>query len=259
MKTNVKMLIFDLDNTLLCSDKTISRYTCDVLSRCRNSGLGVVFATARSEHSSRWYIEQIRPDAVISNGGALVRVGAERVYRSTLSQPLSCELLSVFLREKNVGYITAETDKGYYISQAVRDDDPEWEEYQPVTVNDFASGIYCDAYKLTVQIFDETTAKAAASRFPDVSILRFSGTDWYRFANIRADKWHGVSALLDYYGLHGEQAAVFGDDYNDVEMIKNCVGIAVENAVAEVKNAAKFICGSNDEDGPARWIDANIL
>jgi len=40
----------------------------------------------------------------------------------------------------------------------------------------------------------------------------------------------------------------------------NCgIGVAVSNAVEEVKKAAKYICGSNDEDGVAKWIEEHIL
>ena len=47
---------------------------------------------------------------------------------------------------------------------------------------------------------------------------------------------------------------------NDLEMIANCgTGIAVDNAVDQVKAVAKQICGSNDEDGVAHWLEKNIL
>jgi len=48
----IKMIITDLDNTLLRSDKTISEYTIDVLKKCQSKGIKVAFATARSEQAS---------------------------------------------------------------------------------------------------------------------------------------------------------------------------------------------------------------
>jgi hydroxymethylpyrimidine pyrophosphatase-like HAD family hydrolase len=52
----------------------------------------------------------------------------------------------------------------------------------------------------------------------------------------------------------------FGDDYNDMEMLKNCgVGVAVANACDEAKSAADYVCGSNDEDGAANWLEINML
>ena len=53
---------------------------------------------------------------------------------------------------------------------------------------------------------------------------------------------------------------VFGDDFNDVEMLEKCgVGIAVGNAVIDAKRAADFLCDTNDNDGVARYISENIL
>jgi hydroxymethylpyrimidine pyrophosphatase-like HAD family hydrolase len=43
-------------------------------------------------------------------------------------------------------------------------------------------------------------------------------------------------------------------------MIRDCgVGVAMGNALEEVKAAADFICGPNDEDGAARWITEHLL
>ena len=52
----------------------------------------------------------------------------------------------------------------------------------------------------------------------------------------------------------------FGDDINDLEMIKNCgVGVAVENGIEEVKSVAKFICDISDNDGVAKWLEERVL
>ena len=56
-----------------------------------------------------------------------------------------------------------------------------------------------------------------------------------------------------------DEIAVFDDDFNDIGMLRLCGrGIAMENAIAEVKQAADEICLSNEQDGVARWIAAQI-
>lgn len=46
----------------------------------------------------------------------------------------------------------------------------------------------------------------------------------------------------------------------DVEPIKNCgVGVAVSNAIQEVRDIADFITESNDMDGVARYLERNLL
>ena len=41
-------------------------------------------------------------------------------------------------------------------------------------------------------------------------------------------------------------------------MKKSGIGIAVENAISEVKAVADFICDTNDNDGVAEWIEENV-
>ena len=53
--------------------------------------------------------------------------------------------------------------------------------------------------------------------------------------------------------------AVFGADYNDIEMVENCgVGIAMDNGIQELKNVADFVCANNDDSGIAQWITSYI-
>ena len=82
---SIKMIVTDLDRTLLRSDKNISEYTARVLSACQQRGKFVVFATARSENSCKRFTDTIKPDAIVSNGGALVRVGEDNIYRSAMN------------------------------------------------------------------------------------------------------------------------------------------------------------------------------
>jgi len=50
----IKMVVTDLDGTLLRKDKSITRYTIDTINRVRELGIKVIFATARGESSQNW-------------------------------------------------------------------------------------------------------------------------------------------------------------------------------------------------------------
>ena len=93
-----------------------------------------------------------------------------------------------------------------------------------------------------------------------LDLLHYKGEDLYRFANINAVKWKAIKAVSDFYNIDTNMFVAFGDDKNDLEMIKNCgIGIAVENAIDEVKNVAKYICETNNNDGVAKWLEKYIL
>ena len=256
------MVVTDLDGTLLRADKTISEYTVSVFQRCRKQGIKVVFATARSEASCKRFADMINPDAIISNGGALVRVGGKIVYRGTMSMETTNELLLSCLKRPQVGYITVDTDKEYFVNKPIDATDPGWIEYLPAYHMDFSQGLDCDSYKTTVEISDDITAYEIASNFPTVDVIPFSGEGWFRFADKAADKWHGVKALSNHTGTALSAIAAFGDDYNDIEMLRGCgcgIGIAVANAIDEVNAVADYVCDANDNDGLAKWLENNVL
>lgn len=78
--------------------------------------------------------------------------------------------------------------------------------------------------------------------------------------NQSATKYHAISFLAERYQISTDDIIAFGDDYNDLEMIKKCgKGIAVGNALEMVKGAADEVCESNQKDGVARWIEGNLL
>ena len=94
----------------------------------------------------------------------------------------------------------------------------------------------CDAYKITVEITDNTTAYEIISRFSTVDVIPFSGERWYRFADKEADKWHGIKALAVNMGVGFKNIAAFGDDHNDVEMIRECgIGISPMNTLMLIR------------------------
>lgn len=80
-----KLLLFDLDGTLLKSDKTISPYTISVLNDCREKGLLIGISTSRSEQNSMSFLSELRPDILISSGGALVKYNGDYIYKAEFS------------------------------------------------------------------------------------------------------------------------------------------------------------------------------
>lgn len=71
-----KLVVVDLDGTLLRSDKSISDFTLKVLKECRNRGLFIAIATARSEISAQGPIAKVQPDIIISSSGAKQLLGS---------------------------------------------------------------------------------------------------------------------------------------------------------------------------------------
>jgi hypothetical protein len=257
---DIKLIVTDLDRTLLRTDKTVSAYTAGVLERCRRRGILFAFATGRSETSGKRYIDMLNPDAVISNNGALVRRGGEVLYSCAMSGKTANSIISHCINNPHIRIITAETERGYFSNIPIDVNHPSWADYNHVQYMDFADGFEYSVYKISVEYSDDYIGNEMAFGCKSIITVPFSGENWVCFTDAEATKWHGVKALADYYGISADNVAAFGDDYNDTEMLKNCgFGVAVENAIPEVKSAAGRICGANDDDGVAKWLEINLL
>lgn len=84
-KDTCKLLLFDLDGTLLKSDKSISDRTISVLKKYREKGILIGVSTSRSEQNSLAYLNELTPDILISSSGALVKYGTEYIYKAEFS------------------------------------------------------------------------------------------------------------------------------------------------------------------------------
>ena len=73
--------------------------------------------------------------------------------------------------------------------------------------------------------------------------------------NKKATKLNGISKVLNTFKISSEEAIFFGDDNDDLEAIKTCgIGVAVQNAIPEVKAAADVVIGANDNDSVAEFL-----
>ena len=76
-------------------------------------------------------------------------------------------------------------------------------------------------------------------------------------ADISISKLIGVKIILDeVYHLALSETIAFGDNYNDLEMLKGVgCGVAVDNARDEVKAVAKYLTDHHSKDGVASFLE----
>ncbi|MCL2815898.1 MAG: HAD family hydrolase [Oscillospiraceae bacterium] len=253
---NIKMIVTDLDNTLLRSDKSISDYTVSILSSCQAKDIKVVFATARSTQASSKFFEMFTPDIFIGYGGALAYANEKVINRFDISADISFQLINDCLKEPEITSILAINESAAFTNRLdTLDSESSHYKYTDFTVKNNQSYL-----KISLRAANPGIVERIALNYPMCDMLRYTGEDLYRFANRSAVKWNAVNAVADYYNINTDMIAAFGDDINDLEMLKHCgIGIAVANAVDEVKAVADYICDTNDNDGAAKWLEEKIL
>jgi len=251
----MKLIITDLDNTLLRSDKSISPYTVQILEKCRTKGWLIAFATARGRAVSR-FVETIKPDIIIANGGATVTVNGEVIYRDLLSEEDVQIILSMSQAFTNgTALISVENDDGYYCNFVP--DDPDRKAV--FTYDDFYN-FRAPAYKVSPELESDEWAESIEKACKNCSLLNFAGEKWRRFAARDSSKETAIKALTDHLGISLNDVIAFGDDYNDLGMLKMAgTSVAVANAIDEVKQVADYITESNNDDGVAKFLEKMIL
>ena len=75
-----------------------------------------------------------------------------------------------------------------------------------------------------------------------------------------ATKENALKLLMNHYNITADSVISFGDDTNDIGMLKaSGIGVAMGNALQEVKEVADVITSSNNDDGVAEYIEKCIL
>ena len=73
-------------------------------------------------------------------------------------------------------------------------------------------------------------------------------------------KENGILILCKNLNISPQEILAFGDDFNDIGMLKLCgKGIAMGNAIAQVKDIADGMTKTNNEDGVAWYVENFIL
>ena len=107
---------------------------------------------------------------------------------------------------------------------------------------------------------DAAVLEKIAGDFPTLRIQGYTDSALVTFQHIDARKETALSAVMEQLNVLPGEVAAFGDDRNDIEMLRVCgIKVAVANALDEVKAVADYICSDCDDDGVATWLEENVL
>lgn len=269
----IKILAFDVDDTLLNQDNVLSEKNYLSIMRATEKGYHVVIATGR-------VLSAIPPDilavegiryAVTSNGARVTDIHKnETIYTNFLAREeveKMIPLLSDPAVMKEVFY-----DNKVYADKYCLDHLPEygvtneWNSNYIKTTRlpventlalikqniDFLENINLTFASLQKrdQYLDMLKRTTELSLFPSPPFC--STSDIIEIGSQTASKAQALKAFSDILGTGEGSIMAFGDSSNDVPMIQAAaVGVAMANAVPEAKAVADFITGSNAEDGVA--------
>lgn len=272
-----RMLAVDIDGTLVNSRDELTDGVRNALREAADAGIRIVLATGRRYSRALPLVEPLGLDApVVSASGSLIKcpLSHRTLHVASLARE---DLLAIMQLTTARGFdvvLYADTyDAGFdYYCRTLDTPSRVLAQYfalnegcgreRPNIVNDPPEGVFAGfAMGSRDEMLDLHEALQAA--FPGTlytHVLRSPRYEGYmcEIAPAGATKWSGIRFVADMWNVADHEICAVGDDVNDLPMLEACgLGVAMGNAVGELKAAAHRIAPTNDEDGLAevvRWI-----
>ncbi len=268
-----KMLVTDMDYTLLNKEKKVSDRNREALRRAMEKGVHMVVATGRIYTSARIYAKLLGLSTpIIASNGAIIKDASKTVFRDILSQDTVREMLR--LCHKYGAYCHFFTENTIYSEKLINVSlrYTEWNKYVgeedqvKIRIVDDGEEIV-EAAKtevLKAVVFDEDDEKIQKLRdgIMETGIVSVSQSMKHNLEvmNKGVTKGNAVRILAQMYGINREEIIAIGDNENDISMIEYAgLGIAMGNAEEILKRAADHVTGDYQEDGVAEAIEKFIL
>lgn len=249
----ISILALDLDDTLVRSDQTVSARTLDLLDQWQTAGNRIVIATGRSPIKTREIPGALHHLPWVCYNGGIVLHGEETLYSSTLSTTITHQLLDQFQNQLQLSWVGLAGDDKLYVNREPKGN-------AAVRVPDILAVANEPAMKIYVPLDEYRRHYATDEWLPDD--CRLLPSTKYNFAQVMpkgVSKAAGLQVLAEQWGVGMDQFMAFGDDTNDIEMVRDCgIGVAMSNAIPELKAVADRITLSNDEDGVALVVEEMI-
>lgn len=252
MPEKKSIICFDVDMTLLNHQTySIPETALQAVERLRRDHI-IALATGRDMDNQLSFMHRdtIKPDAIIHMNGTKVTVGSQVVYDQLMPKEQRKELLN-FAKAKNLTLGLSIDGKDYYTN-------PAWVSYMDKTkwgnqiTRDFADPdlLLSMPVRTLTYLGGEEGLELLMERFPRLRFPPFAGKSGADVIMENISKAEGLKTLCRYFDIPLSSTVAFGDSLNDVEIIQAAgLGIAMGNAVAEVKEAADYITLEIERDG----------
>jgi len=229
----MKVIISDLDGTLLCKDETdLNKNTKNMINSVLNSGNAFCVASGRNytelKHLFREFEDHIY---FICNDGALGIYKENTFYNCPLDKNLFYNFTKYTAHGKYVTYVRSDS------SLFIRNTAKKYKGHvmQIESISDITEDIY------KISDFD----KSLSCPLPIV----YKDNNMKEYVSAACDKANAVEYLINFLKLKKSDVYVFGDNINDVNMLQRCCNsYAVANAIPKVKKCAKKVANNIYEE-----------
>ncbi|SCL92688.1 haloacid dehalogenase-like hydrolase, putative [Plasmodium chabaudi chabaudi] len=260
LKNNIKIVFTDLNGTLLNSHHKASKLNIESLAKAYNKGIKIVFATGRPLYSVNYIIGKdvkqnnlsLMPGTYL-NGCVTYGPNGERIIDNYIDEKLVMDIYN-FSKENNllrrIVWYSSEKAYAFEINEYI---------YECMAIEPIMPDIIDEEtlkktkiYQILIKLDKENLSsvlKIYQDKFSDrISVVNPLKT-FVELFHHNTNKFEGVKALCKHFDISLNDALAIGDGENDIEMLKGVgTSIAVQNAPSKIKECAKYVAPSNNDD-----------
>lgn len=269
--TTIKLIALDLDNTLLLPDKTLSHRNKCILQTLHHHHIKIVLTTGRPLPNTKPILDQLnfteKDDYVILfNGGLIKNLSNNNILLNKYFSIKNIQHILLILKSlslpidlvtQNHVYSIKEYGQSAY-SQLISRSLP----YSQINLSVLNTHTNFQFNKFVVCATSEQLShlEKILSNSPLINnqfnFVR-SRRILLEFVPKNVNKALALNVLLEHLSLTPDNLMAFGDEENDIEMIKLArIGVAMGNAIPKVKAAADFQTLDNVHDGVSEFLES---
>ncbi|MGG7078495.1 Cof-type HAD-IIB family hydrolase [Clostridium sardiniense] len=277
--SNIKVIIMDVDGTLTNSKKVITKKTKDALIKAQEAGVLLILASGRPTSGLMDLAKELKMD---ENHGLLVSFNGSKVVDCQTNEVLFNETMSVedgraVLEHMKKFDVKPMIDKGDYMYVNDVFDNQINYNGEPFNIIQYESrggkfklcekddlAAFAD-YPLNKILtagepeYLQANYKEMMEPFKDTLSCMFTAPFYFEFTAKGIDKAKALDTVLIPMGYKKEEMIAFGDGHNDASMVKYAgIGVAMDNAVDDLKAIADEVTLSNEEDGIAYTLSKHL-
>ena len=276
---SIRVIALDIDGTLTNKKKEITPRTKEALKKAQEMGIRLILASGRPDKGLIQYVEELEMDKY---HGLCVSYNGSRVFDCQTGEVLFNETMTVeegravleHMKKFNVRPMLYKGDYMYVndvYDCMVTDGDESLNiikyesrncNYKLCEMDDLVEFADWPMNKILTagdDVYLQAHFEEMREPFKDTLNSMFTAPFYYEFTRKGIDKAKALDTVLTDLGYKSEELIAFGDSQNDKSMIQYAgIGVAMENATDELKNAADEITLSNEQDGLAEAVYRHI-
>jgi Cof subfamily protein (haloacid dehalogenase superfamily) len=266
----IQLVAVDLDGTLLNSQHEMTPRTESALKAAMSRGVKVVIATGKTIQAADHLLKRLGVNSLgIFNQGTVIYNADGSLHSQQTLEPGIARQVITFAEDR--GHQLAIYSGSRILTRQLHDRIEEltthYHEPMPEVVGPLQNMVGKVPVNKIIAIYPGDGREIKALRWQltmqlngSARIMSAGIPDEMEILPAKASKGSALKALLKEFGIPTSQVMAIGDGENDIEMLQLVgLGVAVGNAGSHVKEVAKVVVASNDEDGVAEAIERFVL